>query len=224
MSPATVAPAKNGQVVTPQVVVDVPHINVRRMDLTLVGDSALISHKWSEKAKKEMLDKQMHLPNTGKEAKNPKQDFLDSLYVIEGTPVLSESEEGEIENAAACRFGFPCVAFKAAAVGACRFVAGAKMTEARGAFHVMDELAEIKGSPTMREDMVRIGMGTADIRYRGEFKQWSTRLTVAYNASAISPEQIVNLFNLAGFGVGVGEWRPEKDGSYGRFHVAKEGE
>jgi hypothetical protein len=67
--------------------------------------------------------------------------------------------------------------------------------------------------------MVRVGMGTADIRFRGEFREWRTRLTVRYNARVLSDEQIVNLFNTAGFAVGIGEWRSEKDGSYGLFHV-----
>jgi hypothetical protein len=30
----------------------------------------------------------------------------------------------------------------------------------------------------------------------------------------------VNLFNTAGFAIGVGEWRPQRDGSYGMFHIA----
>jgi hypothetical protein len=30
----------------------------------------------------------------------------------------------------------------------------------------------------------------------------------------------MNLLNTAGFAVGVGEWRPEKDGQYGMFRVA----
>lgn len=185
--------------------ISIPRIDVRYMEITLIGDSPLISHKWSDKAKKQMLDKQMKKAKSGKEAKNPEQDFKDSLY---------EHPEGG--------YGFPCVAFKAAAVGACRFADGMKMTEARGAFHVVGELAKIEGEPTQREDMVRIGMGIADIRHRGEFKTWRTTLTIAFNASAISVEQITNLLNLAGFGVGVGEWRPEKDGPYGRFHVATE--
>lgn len=37
-------------------------------------------------------------------------------------------------------------------------------------------------------------------------------------------EQIVNLFNVAGFACGVGEWRPSKDGSFGTFHVESIGE
>ena len=183
--------------------VSLSRINLQRLRLRLVGDSALISHRWSDKAKKEMLDKQMLKVKQAKGAKDPERDYRESLY---------EHPDGG--------YGFPCVAFKAAAVGACRFTDGMKMTEARGAFHIQGELAKIEGEPSMREDMVRIGMGTADIRYRGEFKEWSTTLEIQYNANAITPEQIVNLFNLAGFGVGVGEWRPEKDGSYGRFHVA----
>lgn len=182
--------------------VEALRIDKRTVTLRLVGDSPLICHKWSEKAKKEMLDKQMKKAKTAKVAKDPQRDYEESLYAL---------PDGG--------YGFPCVAFKSAAVGACRFTDGVKMTVARGAFHVVGELAAIEGDPSMREDMVRVGMGTADIRYRGEFKQWATNLTITYNAAALSVEQIVNLYNLAGFGVGVGEWRPEKDGSYGRFHV-----
>ena len=187
--------------------IEIPKIDVGHLEITLVGDSPLISHRWSEKAKKQMLDKQMKVAKKGKEAKDPKRDYEESLYTHPGGG-----------------HGFPCVAFKAAAVSACRFSDGIKMTEARGAFHVVGELAKIDGEPSMREDMVRVGMGTADIRYRGQFEKWRVTLTVSYNKTALSPEQIVNLFNIAGFGVGVGEWRPEKDGSYGRFHVAGEKE
>lgn len=188
--------------VSTELPISIPKIDVRQMEVTLIGDSPLICHRWSEKAKKEMLDKQMKKAKTARQAKDPDADYKASLYPF---------PDGG--------YGFPCVGFKAAAVGACRFSDGIKMTEARGAFHVVGELAKIEGTPTMREDMVRVGMGTADIRFRGEFKTWRTTLLISYNASAFSPEQIVNLLNLAGFGVGVGEWRPEKDGSYGRFHV-----
>jgi hypothetical protein len=82
-------------------------------------------------------------------------------------------------------------------------------------------MVEINGEPTMREDMVRVGMGTADIRYRGEFKQWSAILPITYNSRAISPEQILNLIMIAGFAIGIGEWRPERDGNYGRFEIAQ---
>jgi hypothetical protein len=37
----------------------------------------------------------------------------------------------------------------------------------------------------------------------------------------MSAEQVLNLFNTAGFACGVGEWRPERDGSNGRFRVAE---
>lgn len=187
--------------------IDLPPINLQTMEITLVGDSPLICHAWSDKAKRMMLDKQMGKAQHKKDKKDPEQDFKDSLYHL---------DEG--------RFGFPAVAFKAAAVSACRFAEGVKMTEARGAFHIIGEMVEVNGIPTPREDMVRVGMGTADIRFRGEFKEWSVTLNVRFNVSALSPAQIVNLFNTAGFGVGVGEWRPERDGSYGMFHVATGGD
>ncbi len=182
-------------------------LDVRLLHIRLIGDSPLICHAWSDKAKRMMLDRQMKKANPGREAKDPEQDYLDSLYHLPGGG-----------------YGFPSVAFKAAAVSACRFADGVKMTSARGAFHLQGDMVRINGEPTMRQDMVRIAMGTADIRHRGEFREWSADLTIRYNANALSPSQIVNLFNTAGFGIGVGEWRPERDGSFGMFHVADEAE
>lgn len=204
--------------------IELPPLNLEIIEITLVGDTPLISHAWSEKAKREMLDKQMKAAKPGKEAKNPVEDFQQTLYRIEGGG-----------------YGFPSVAFKAAAVTACTSVAGITKVAARQAFHVVGEQSAVRGAfngslmrmdlvrilgsePEMREDMVRVGMGTADIRYRGQFWPWFTRVQVRFNRNVLSAAQIVNLFNTAGFGVGIGEWRSEKDGQYGSFHVATEAE
>lgn len=189
--------------------IELPSLNIERMDITVIGDTPLICHAWSSKAKKEMLDKQMKKAKPGRAAKDPEQDFVESLYPM--------ADGG---------WGFPVIAFKNAAVTACTSVAGITKVAARQAFRVGGtmagaELVKIEGAePEPREDMVRVGMGTADIRYRGQFVSWWATVRVSFNANVLSAEQIVNLFNTAGFGVGVGEWRMEKDGQFGCFHVA----
>jgi hypothetical protein len=185
-----------------------PQLRLRTIKVKLVGDSPLISHKWSEKAMKMMLDKQMKKAKAGREAKNPKKDYEDSLYKISSG-----------------KYGFPAIAFKAAAVNACSHVDGITKVVARGAFHIPMELVEIKGKPKMRKDVVRIDRGsTADIRFRGEFSKWSCEVPIVFNENVISAEQIVNLLNTAGFAIGIGEWRPQRNGNFGMFHVAKSGE
>jgi hypothetical protein len=187
----------------------IPRIDTRRLELTLIGDSELVTHRWSDKAKQMIKDKQGKKAKGAKEKRDPEAEYNAALY--------SNGNGG---------YAFPASGFKRAAVSACRFVDGMAMTEARGMFHVVGDLVTIEGEPEMREDMVRIGMGVADIRYRPSFKQWRATISVDYNAAAISPEQLINLFNIAGFGVGVGEGRPEKTGAlgWGRFHVATEEE
>ena len=63
----------------------IPAINIQKATIKIVGDSPLIMHKWSEKAKKEILDKQMKKAKTkGPDAKDPVRDFIDSLSWING--------------------------------------------------------------------------------------------------------------------------------------------
>ena len=58
-----------------------PPLQIETVNVTLIGDTPLIVHRWSEKAKKQMLDKQMKKASAGKEAKDPERDFRESLYV-----------------------------------------------------------------------------------------------------------------------------------------------
>jgi len=103
------------------------------------------------------------------------------------------------------------------------------MTVAKIAIRVIGEgpeqLVAIEGEPHMREDMVRLENGVADIRYRAGYWPWSAILKIVYNSNILTLESLVNLVNAAGMG-GVGEWRPaapkSATGTYGTFAVAGE--
>lgn len=200
--------------------IELPPLSIQTLQVRLIGDSPLIVHAWSPKALKQMADKQQKKASAGREAKDPWADFCGSMYWLSERP--EAPTESDVETAT---FGFPAIAFKAAAVTACTSIGSVTKVAARQAFHVEGEMVEvIAGPPSMREDVCRVGMGTADLRYRGEFNPWAVDLQVKFNTALMSAEQVVNLFETAGFAVGVGEWRPERDGPYGRFHVARDGE
>jgi hypothetical protein len=178
----------------------------------IVGTSPLIVHRWTEKAKQLMLDAQQGRKNP-KQPKDPIADYEGSMYRF---------PDG--------KHGFPTLGFKAATVtGAGRtYGKSVKMTELRIAlsFEVDgigvggDALTHINGDPMMREDMVRVGMGTADLRYRAQYTDWSAKLTIRYMPHLIDMETVMALVEAGGCN-GVGEWRPEKDGVYGTYQVER---
>jgi len=187
------------------------HKPVRKfMTIELIGDTPLIMHKMSEKAKKMIRDKQQKKAKKVREARNPEQEFKDAMYTNENGGYI-----------------FPARAFKAAAVEACRQADGITMASARQMFFVKGfkeaEWVSIESDePIMREDVVTIGQGTTDLRYRPEFKNWKVSIKVEFLEDVISPEQIVNIFELAGFCSGIGEDRPNKKGhTFGMFHVGE---
>jgi hypothetical protein len=118
-------------------------------------------HRFSEKAKRQMLDA-MQGRKSPKQAKDPRPSTRPrSTGSKDGTP------------------GFPVIAFKAATVGGARFY-GKRHDDRAQAVHVLPgrgrrrrpKLARIDGEPQMREDVVRVGRGGTDLRYRPEFREW----------------------------------------------------
>lgn len=208
-------------------VIEIRPIEIKKVTVRVVGDTPLIMHAWSEKAKRMMLEAQMGIAKgKKKEVKNPADDFIRSMYWLTTMPEDGTMESFEEAIANGARFGFPVTAFKQAAISAAYRMGWAKdKMSMRGSFYIdSDENGMIEihsDTPEMREDMVKVGMGTADIRYRGEFKNWYADLTISYNANGqYSLENIVNIINAGGYVCGVGEWRPERDGQNGMFHVA----
>lgn len=204
-------------------------------EITIVGESPLIVHAWSEKAKREILDSQQGKSKGKKKAvRNPVEDFIRSMYWLSGMPEIPEvatpEECEEIFNdaiAKGARFGFPAVAIKKAAVSAAYRQGITKdKVSANGSFWLNGiddvEFVEIETDepPVMREDMVKIGMGTADLRYRGEFRNWKCRCRISFLKNGVfSLENIISMINLGGFSCGLGEWRTEKGGISGAFRV-----
>lgn len=191
------------------IAVELPRLIEHRFEVTIKEKTPLIVHAWSEKARKEMRDKQQGRAKSAREPKDPKKEFEGAKYL---------DEKG--------RDCIPIMAIKNAMVNAARFADNMKMTFLRGAFFVENPegagrmLLPISFKKcVMREDNVRVGMGTADLRYRPEYQGWSAKFLISLNNNAITPEQILHMLQLAGYSIGLCEWRPEKDGPFGRFIV-----
>lgn len=180
-------------------------IETQTVNIRIVGLSPLIQHKWSEKAKRQMREKHAGKKTKAREVRDPHQEFVDATYY---------TADGQ--------FGVPVDAIKASWIGAAHKDIGIEKTLVRKALFIQcndpNRVIPIEsGEPVMREDCVRVGVGSTDLRYRPEFRNWATVITIQFDSSMLTVEDVINLINRAGFGVGIGEWRPEKGGEFGRY-------
>jgi len=198
----------------------IPRIEIKQATIKIIGDSPLITHKWAFKTIKQLRDKHAKKAVQVKEARNPFNEFLESMYWLSEPEDFSNIKMSDLKK---YKFGIPTSAFKGTAVNACSFVDGITKVIARGAFQVVGDFAELKSDPpVMRSDMARIARLTPQERYRGQFNNWSCNIVLRFNPLVLSAEQLINLFNVAGFHVGVLEMRPQGKTTsfgFGMFHV-----
>jgi hypothetical protein len=192
-------------------------------EMWIVGDTPLITHSWSQKAKLEMLQKQVKATKSGKEARDPERDFVDSLY---------DMGEG--------KFGFPATGVKNCILSAAHKDKGISRASVLQALFVNAEMVRARpalagaicdmplvrihgGKPEMREDMVKIGAGLnkiANLAYRGQFTFWAMKVTGQFNPAVLTAEALSFLVQESGLASGLGEWRNERKGVFGAFHLA----
>ena len=188
--------------------INIDRIAAETLRVPILGTTPLIVHRFSEKAKRQMLDAMQGRKNP-KSIKNPEEEYEAAFYKF---------KDGG--------YGLPITAFKQATVGGARFYSGVTMRELKQYIFFRGEvgvdgqsLARINGQPRMREDVVRVGRGGTDLRYRPEFVEWRTDLLVTYVTSSLTKQSVLSLIDAGGMGVGVGEWRPERDGDFGTYRI-----
>lgn len=189
----------------------------------LVGDTPLITHAWSEKARREMLGKQVGTVKGGKEKRDPEADFKSSLY---------DMGDG--------RYGFPVTGVKNCILSAAHKDKGIARSNVQSALWLNAEMVRVRpalagaicdmplipvfgSKPEMREDMVKVGSGlnkVASLAYRAQFTTWALRISGRFNNSVLNETQLVFLISEAGPSFGLGEWRNERKGMFGAFHLA----
>jgi hypothetical protein len=123
----------------------------------------------------------------------------------------------------------PCEAFTKAMVKA---VAGKKFgkvfatSKIKGAVFIVEPFALIldeRGNPATKYAIDRrsavIGKSRV-LRCRPMWSPWTMQVPLEIDTAILRPEQVEEALNLAGRIIGVGDYRPEKGGGFGRFSAA----
>uniref|UniRef100_A0A6M3J2F4 Uncharacterized protein n=1 Tax=viral metagenome TaxID=1070528 RepID=A0A6M3J2F4_9ZZZZ len=200
---------------TEEQVVEAKAPDYREVIIPIVGITPLLCHRLTEEAKMEMLlERHQKMAGATGGKKSPKvvtidDEFNDACYPMpsdDGTP----------------KFGFPTSAFRLAVREAARMTK-LPMTQARLTFIPLEEIVEIRYDE-VRARVDKVGGTTpgkpSTCVTRAEFTNWSCDLPIEYDADFASINVIINLLQRAGRMIGVGAWRPERNGLHGRFKIA----
>ena len=198
-----------------QEIIRIPPPNFETALFTIRGDTKLVIHKFSEKARKGIMEKQM-LGSRAKKGQKLKprdfeQEYEDAKYVY--------------NNNGNSWCGIPAVAFRNAMISACKIV-GFYMTKGKLAifiepdgFDTLDNrpLVKItKGKPHRHDDYGRLPDGTPNLCSRPMWDEgWEAVVRVRYDADMFSRADISSLLMRAGLQVGIGEGRPDSKKSCG---------
>lgn len=192
------------------VVVTIKAPNFKMAEFKIIGTAPLVVHKFSEKARKQIMQTQSEGKRANSTRKREPKNF-DEVY----QGAFHVSKEGW--------YGFPAGGFRAAMVAACR-ATDLKMTQAKIALFFeadgidADEgtpLVRINGTPRKHEGYGRNDDGSVDIRVRPMWEKWEIKLRIKYDGDMLSLESVANLLSRAGLQIGIGEGRPFSKNSTG---------
>lgn len=193
-----------------KVKIEITPPNFQILPVRVEGTAPLMLHKFSEKMRKQIEEKQTSQDAT--KAKRPPKDYA------------AEFDAARYKARGDNWDGIPAGAFRAAMIRACASVDGLPMTRAKGAFFIVaDGADETDGTPLIRIEgkavhdtrPVRLESGVADLRNRPRYDAWACNLKIQFDADLLSAQDVANLLARAGATVGVGELRPQGPNSYG---------
>lgn len=190
----------------------IPEVKRRYATFCILGEN-LIMHRYSWKAQQELL----YPPgprNAAELAANLKHDPIEEFRacVYKSRP----------ENQKQTLIHIPSEFFKGAIANAALDVPGAAKTQIGRLTTITDVHIPVYGVPEVFTKMVKLSgpSRTPDVRTRAIFREFACTVTIGYLALAgITENNIAQLLAMAGLIVGLGDWRPQKGGSYGQFSI-----
>ena len=204
-------------------IIEIKPLEIKRATIFIEGDSDLVLNQMNARSTRELAAKQ-NGEKLVKQAPNKWEDIITAIHWRDKLPMIDTYEESDeamlvrllTENA-------PCItafglkkSFGQAVVqneiatystkfnNAVNVIANKGLVPVEFSEHSIDErlMSPKRGAPVL----VRIS----------HFSGWKTRFDIQYSEHVYNLNQIVNIINMAGFGLGIGSGRSS---GYGRYHV-----
>ncbi len=196
---------------TNQQTVTIKPPNFKIAEFRINGNAPLVQHRFSAKAKQEMI-RAMESGKTESSKKKRDPKDLDQMY----EEARYRSPEGWD--------GFHAASIRKACISACRLV-NFKMTLAKMSIFVIADghdakepqipLIRIYGDPVRQDDTARLPNGSFYVTVRPAYHDWSAKVRIRWDADQFSLADITNLMTRVGYQVGIGEGRPDSRESCG---------
>lgn len=187
---------------------DTFEFQTQQCDVCLLGTTPLIMHRMSEKARQELL-----LPA-------PKKNAAEKALILKHQPYDEyRASAYRFRQDGPTRLLFPGNGFKMAIASAALRMPGATKTEIGQLVQVPTVNVAVWGQPQIFSTFVRLANQnkTPDVRTRAVLPAWACKLSVRFPHPLLREPAVMKLLAGAGLFVGIGDWRPEKKGTYGTF-------
>lgn len=192
-------------------ILDIGELKIARTTAFLMGVSPLVMNRFSKKAREELLLGTVR-KNAAEKADTLKHDpvgeFRSSIYTNRDPKTPSFIH-------------FPADAFKDAISNAAKDIPGATKAQIDRLVNVHSMQVNVFGVPQLYTTMVRSAdiNRTPDMRTRAIFPRWACKIDLSFVSTLLSDRQVLHLLAAAGMIVGLGDGRPERGKSYGRFEL-----
>ena len=198
--------------------IEIKRIETKQVTVKIVGDGDLILNKMNDVSTRQLTDQRK---NKAKELEVPNEweQIITAMHWRDGKPT-DFSENGLID---ALKNNAPCItafglkkSFGDAVVrneidkyrtkfdNSLNIIAKGNLVPIKFTEHYVDE--KLMSPRTGKPVLVRMN----------RFSGWGAEFTIQFTENVYSLEQIINIINLAGFGLGIGSGRTS---GYGRYHV-----
>lgn len=202
-------------------VVEFRPIEPKTVTVTIVGDSDLILNKMNDVTTRQLTDARK---DKAKDLTKPNEweEVITAMHWLNGKPetfseeTLRENLDPEINAPCITAFGLK----KSFGEAVTRNKISTYSTEFRATVNVIgdkDNLIPISFTEYyLDEKLMSPKKGAPVLVKLNRFSGWSATFKVSYLENVYSLDQIMNIINLSGFGLGIGSGRSS---DYGRYHI-----
>lgn len=201
--------------------ITVEPIKVERATIYIEGDSDLVLNKMNARTIRELTDAREG-KKTVKQVPNIWEDIITAIHWRDGYPMEDTYEESTkeilmdmLQNNAPCitRFGLR----KSFGQAVTNNKIDTYSTKFFNAMNVVNRLEPITfAEHFVDKSIMTPKRGSPVLSRTSRFTGWKSQVQITYTENVYSLQQIVNIINMAGFGLGIGSGRSS---GFGRYHV-----